>query len=197
MYPTFLCPVNMLFYRARFLQPSRNITSRRLISCTAVNMHKFIVYAPDKTDEGCFQRRLSVRPKHLENSAKLHEAGELSVCSVLSRLVQTTSLMIILEIGGAMLTPESITGSEKKMVGSVLILEANSLADVTKRITEDIYYTAGVVRVTSRSLYNSFSMTYLLAVGSGEASNCTVRGRPHVVLSSWLFHAQSTICFVD
>lgn len=30
-------------------------------------MHTFIVYAPDKTDEGAYERRLSVRAKHLED----------------------------------------------------------------------------------------------------------------------------------
>lgn len=47
-----------------------------------------------------------------------------------------------------MLSPESVetTTSEKKMVGSVLILEAESLAEAKKFVEEDIYYTAGVVR---------------------------------------------------
>lgn len=51
------------------------------------------------------------------------------------------------EIGGAMLTPESIDTptSDRKMVGSVLIMEAESLAAVRKAIEEDIYYTADVV----------------------------------------------------
>lgn len=46
-----------------------------------------------------------------------------------------------------MLTPESIETptSEKKMVGSVLIMEAENLAAARKTIEEDIYYTAGVV----------------------------------------------------
>ena len=51
------------------------------------------------------------------------------------------------EIGGAMLTPESIETptSERKMVGSVMIVEAENLTAVKKTIEEDIYYTAGVV----------------------------------------------------
>ena len=46
-----------------------------------------------------------------------------------------------------MLTPESIEtpSSEKKMVGSVLILEAENMGAVRKAIEEDIYYTSGVV----------------------------------------------------
>ncbi|KAF8206437.1 hypothetical protein K438DRAFT_1756468 [Mycena galopus ATCC 62051] len=60
-------------------------------------LSKFLVYAPDKTDEGAFERRLSVRSKHLENAAKGISDG-------------------LIRVGGAMLTPESLTGGEKKMV---------------------------------------------------------------------------------
>lgn len=44
-----------------------------------------------------------------------------------------------------MLSPESITGGEKKMVGSVMFFEMESLEDVRKLIESDIYYTSGVV----------------------------------------------------
>jgi hypothetical protein len=70
---------------------------------------------------------MSVRAKHLNRSAKLHDAG-------------------FLRVGGAMLTPGSIEtpASEKRMVGSVFIMEAANLAAVRTVIEEDIYYTAGV-----------------------------------------------------
>jgi hypothetical protein len=47
-----------------------------------------------------------------------------------------------------MLTPESIESpsSERKMIGSVLIMEAENIGAVRKAIEEDIYYTSGVVR---------------------------------------------------
>ena len=48
------------------------------------------------------------------------------------------------EIGGAMLSPESITGGDKKMVGSAFIIEAESLEHVEKTMKSDIYYTSGV-----------------------------------------------------
>jgi uncharacterized protein len=51
------------------------------------------------------------------------------------------------EVGGVMLTPESIEAatSSPKMTGSVLILQAENI-DVVKKIAEtDIYYTTGVV----------------------------------------------------
>ena len=43
-----------------------------------------------------------------------------------------------------MLTPESLTG-EKTMVGSVLIIEADSLAAARAVVEADVYYTADVV----------------------------------------------------
>jgi hypothetical protein len=42
---------------------------------SAPTLHKFLVYAPDKTDEGAFARRMSVRAKHLENAAKAVSEG--------------------------------------------------------------------------------------------------------------------------
>ncbi|KAJ7054367.1 hypothetical protein C8F01DRAFT_1088904 [Mycena amicta] len=88
-------------------------------------LHKFVVYAPDKTDPDAFDRRMSVRGKHLEAVAKNVEAG-------------------IIRMGGVMLTPESITGADKKMVGSVMIIEADTIETVESLIENDLYYTAGV-----------------------------------------------------
>jgi len=87
-------------------------------------MHTFVVYAPDKTDEGAVARRLSVRNQHLEVAKERHE---------------------VIKIGGAILTPDSLVeGAVKNMTGSMLIIEAADLAGATKMIEEDIYYTAGV-----------------------------------------------------
>ena len=57
-----------------------------------------------------------------------------------------------LEVAGAMLTPESIESpnADKKMIGSVFICEADSLADVRKLIETDVYYTNGVVSTRFR-----------------------------------------------
>ncbi|KAJ7793924.1 hypothetical protein B0H14DRAFT_2924755 [Mycena olivaceomarginata] len=72
-----------------------------------------------------FLRRLSVRPKHLENAAKAVSEG-------------------LIRVGGALLTPESLTGGDKKLIGSAMIYEAESLEVVKSVIESDIYYTAGV-----------------------------------------------------
>jgi len=45
------------------------------MSTTAIPRHKFFVYAPDKVEEGTFEKRLSVRPKHVETAKSRIEAG--------------------------------------------------------------------------------------------------------------------------
>lgn len=53
----------------------------------------------------------------------------------------------LIELGGAMFSPESVTpgATQKKMVGSVMFFQADSIEDVKKSVESDIYYTAGVV----------------------------------------------------
>lgn len=91
------------------------------------NRQRFFVYAPDKTEEGTFERRLSVRPTHLETAKERTLKG-------------------IIRIGGALLTPESIATptADKKMIGSTFICEADTIDEVKALIQSDIYYTAGV-----------------------------------------------------
>ncbi|KAF8909906.1 hypothetical protein CPB85DRAFT_1306959 [Mucidula mucida] len=86
----------------------------------------FFVYAPDKTDEGAVERRLSVRSKHLEGAR----------ASIASGLIR---------IAGAIIdkAPPPPDGS-KKMIGSTFIFEAKSIDEVQKIIESDIYYTSGV-----------------------------------------------------
>ncbi|KAF7348566.1 YCII domain-containing protein [Mycena venus] len=88
-------------------------------------LHKFFVHAPDKTDPDAFARRLSVRSKHLEVAKKGIDDGSIRV-------------------GGALLTPESLLSNDKKMIGSVFIIEAENIETVQKAIEGDIYYTSGV-----------------------------------------------------
>jgi hypothetical protein len=55
---------------------------------------------------------------------------------------------------GMFLTPESFEpGAEKKGAGSLLIVEAESLADVRKMMEADIYFKAGVVCYPLSSLH--------------------------------------------
>ncbi|KAJ7815279.1 hypothetical protein B0H14DRAFT_2848092 [Mycena olivaceomarginata] len=92
---------------------------------TSPTLHKFFVYAPDKTDPEAFARRLSVRSKHLEGAKKPIVDG-------------------FIRVGGALLTPESLLSDNKKMIGSTLIFEAENIETVKKAIESDIYYTSGV-----------------------------------------------------
>nr|GAT55836.1 predicted protein [Mycena chlorophos] len=91
----------------------------------APTLHKFFVYAPDKTDEGAGARRMAVRPRHLAGADKLIEQG-------------------VIRVGGATLTPESITGGERKMTGSVIIYEAASIEEVRKLVDNDPYFVGNV-----------------------------------------------------
>ncbi|KAJ7484386.1 hypothetical protein FB451DRAFT_1337910 [Mycena latifolia] len=92
---------------------------------TSPALPRFFVHAPDKTDPDAFARRLSVRSKHLEDAKKAIADGSV-------------------RIAGALLTPESLLSEDKKMIGSMFILEAENIEVVKKRIESDIYYTSGV-----------------------------------------------------
>ncbi len=58
----------------------------------------YVVHAYDGTDEQALDRRMSVRPMHLDGAQKLKELGHLV-------------------IGGALLSPEG------KMIGSMMVLD--------------------------------------------------------------------------
>lgn len=73
-----------------------------------------------------------------------------------------------------MLSPESITGGERKMVGSVMFFEMETLEEVRKLIESDIYYTSevvGLLRITSASVLISL----VNSVGSREIGDCAFR----------------------
>ncbi|KAG5646824.1 hypothetical protein DXG03_002201 [Asterophora parasitica] len=79
---------------------------------TAVTPQRFMVYAPDKTEEGTFEKRLSVRQTHLDEVKGKISGG-------------------FIRVGGVLLTPESIETptSDKKMVGSMFICEAKDIEE--------------------------------------------------------------------
>ncbi|KAI1784507.1 hypothetical protein LXA43DRAFT_1042034 [Ganoderma leucocontextum] len=89
-------------------------------------MPYFAVYAPDYTDEGAIERRFKVREAHLANAVKEPR----------------------MKVGGAMLSPNEALDTpnavEKKMVGSLMIFEAESYAEVKALIENDVYWTGGV-----------------------------------------------------
>lgn len=55
------------------------------------------------------------------------------------------------ELGGAMFSPDSVLpgAAEKKMVGSVMFFQADTIEEVKKTVESDVYYTSGVVSLIS------------------------------------------------
>jgi hypothetical protein len=47
------------------------------MSTPTPTLHKFLVYAPDKTEAGTLEKRLSVRPKHVELAKEHHADGSI------------------------------------------------------------------------------------------------------------------------
>ncbi|KAJ7753739.1 hypothetical protein B0H16DRAFT_1543834 [Mycena metata] len=98
---------------------------RRLSTSAPPTLPRFFVYAPDKTDPDALARRLSVRSKHLEVAREAIDGG-------------------FIRVAGALLTPESVSSENKKMIGSMFIFQAENIEAVKKMIETDIYYTSDV-----------------------------------------------------
>jgi hypothetical protein len=58
---------------------------------------------------------------------------------------------VITEMGGALLSPES-PDAAPKLIGSMLLVRAETLADVKKKIESDIYWTSDVVSMSCLAL---------------------------------------------
>jgi uncharacterized protein YciI len=83
-----------------------------------VGMH-FVVIAKDGNDPDALSRRLAVREKHLEGTTPFAASG-------------------FLQVGGALLSKEGT------MVGSMMVLEADSEEAVWEFLKQDIYSKANV-----------------------------------------------------
>ncbi|KAG7090925.1 hypothetical protein E1B28_009999 [Marasmius oreades] len=107
----------------RHPQPS----SLRVMSRTASGKFLIYTYAPDRTEEGTFERRMSVRPQHIEGLKANVANGSIRVA-------------------GALLTPESLHAAQedKRMIGSTFIWEAESLEEVREKLSKDPYWTNAV-----------------------------------------------------
>ncbi|KIP08660.1 hypothetical protein PHLGIDRAFT_29453 [Phlebiopsis gigantea 11061_1 CR5-6] len=95
------------------------------MSETTKSKFAFVVYAPDYTDPEAYSRRMAVRQNHLDNAKSLKQQG-------------------VMKIGGGLLTPETYQTADKKLTGSVLVFEAESLEDVRKLVESDVYWTSNV-----------------------------------------------------
>lgn len=117
---------------------------------TNQKLTQFVVWAPDYGDAGAQERRLAVRPRHLENAHQLTTQGIIRKhrpAPYENRLL-TERVMEYTGVGAGVLTSDSAnaTPADRKFFGSCLIVEADSLEAAHKLIESDIYYTAGVVR---------------------------------------------------
>lgn len=77
-------------------------------------MNQYLIIAHDGTDENALERRMNVRPSHLEGAKKLKENGNFI-------------------IGGAMLNEEG------KMIGSTMILQFESPSELQHWIDNEPY----------------------------------------------------------
>ncbi|KAF8924592.1 hypothetical protein EDD21DRAFT_377704 [Dissophora ornata] len=106
--------------------PASNIArlSHRAFSASAASNAKkqFIVIARDFKDPESAERRLAVRPTHLDGAKALKKSGAL-------------------QLGGALLSDHSESG---QMIGSVMIFSADSEEEVTSILEKDVYVTGKV-----------------------------------------------------
>ncbi|KAG0198667.1 hypothetical protein BGX28_007900 [Mortierella sp. GBA30] len=102
---------------------SARLSQRAFSASAASNAKKqFIVIAHDYQDPEAQNRRQAVRPKHLEGARELKRSGAL-------------------QFGGALLSDHSESG---RMVGSVMIFNAESEEEVKKTVEKDMYITGKV-----------------------------------------------------
>ncbi|KAI8066785.1 hypothetical protein BC940DRAFT_301543 [Gongronella butleri] len=94
---------------------------RRCFSAMPTRRQLFLVVAQDHPGEAGLSRRLAVRQEHLENATSSFHHGEL-------------------KMGGALLDSHE-TG---KMIGSVLMVEADTLEDAKHVVENDVYVRGNV-----------------------------------------------------
>ncbi|KAF8949204.1 hypothetical protein BGZ47_008983 [Haplosporangium gracile] len=104
--------------------PARIHHHRALSVSAAANATKnqFIVIARDFTDPEALTRRLDVRSKHLVEAKELKKSGKL-------------------QAGGALLTDHSELG---RMIGSIMIFQAETSEEVRQLVEKDYYVTGKV-----------------------------------------------------
>ncbi|EAU91564.1 hypothetical protein CC1G_02053 [Coprinopsis cinerea okayama7 len=93
-----------------------------------VDLKTFFVYAPDGKGEGALEKRYSVRPQHLAAMQPL----------LASKVVR---------FGGILLDDKNQPTEEDprlRIIGSTMIVEAESIDKVREIVESDIYYKTGV-----------------------------------------------------
>ncbi|EMD39956.1 hypothetical protein CERSUDRAFT_150776 [Gelatoporia subvermispora B] len=89
-------------------------------------LHKFIVYALDRADPDTLYHRESLREAHMQAVGDYIKNG-------------------VFKAGGAILSDDSITSpdAERKIIGSLIIIEAESLQAVKDILSKDPYCVSG------------------------------------------------------
>lgn len=85
---------------------------------------QYLVIAYDGTDSDALGRRMAVREEHLANARGLHESGTLKV-------------------GGAILAGSSSPDDSQRMIGSAMVMEAESEEQLRELLESDPYYRGG------------------------------------------------------
>ncbi|ORX59720.1 hypothetical protein DM01DRAFT_1381255 [Hesseltinella vesiculosa] len=94
---------------------------RRSFSTVPPRRHLFLVLAQDHPGEAGLHRRLAVRQDHLENATSSFHHGQL-------------------KMGGALLDSHD----NGRMIGSVLVVEADTLQGAKEQVEKDVYVQGNV-----------------------------------------------------
>lgn len=92
-----------------------------------------------------------------------------------------------------MLTPESLLpNTDKKLVGSMMIFEAETIEEVKKIIKDDIYYTSDVVSFTLHYFIYMHRIDNSSQVGPG--ANCRTAVCCGTDVKSWNDEGKTALC---
>ncbi|KAJ9642446.1 hypothetical protein H2199_004827 [Coniosporium tulheliwenetii] len=94
-----------------------------MASSSASKKHEWLVILPDK--EGALEKRMKVRPEHLEKVRPLADAG-------------------LVPFGGAFLSELPKEGEQPKLAGSAMIAVGESREEVVEMLKKDVYTREGV-----------------------------------------------------
>jgi len=95
--------------------------------------YEYLVQIPDFPN--ALDKRLAVRPQHLKDITPKVEAGKVV-------------------LGGAMLSRQPKEGEQPDMLGSVMIVKADSEEEVKEMLENDIYAKGGAWDVQNANIWN-------------------------------------------
>ena len=121
----------------------------------APRLNRYLVVAEDMSDSGANARRFEVRERHLEHAQNGKRAGRI-------------------ELGGALLNRDfdaidAELGPGPHMAGSVLVVLAESIADVRARVMQDEYVQGNVWDVERIKIYPFLQAPLVSAMGEATA----------------------------